>query len=56
MLVSDVGETAFIYGENFGDLLRTKIELMRQYGDETPHIDRDIIWRLRRPVEFPSLS
>lgn len=46
MLVSEVGETAFIYGENFGELLGKKIALMEQYGDREPRIDRDIIWRL----------
>lgn len=46
MLISEVGETAFIYGENFGELLRRKIDLMEQYGDREPYIDRDIIWRL----------
>ena len=46
MLISEVGETAFIYGENFGDLLQKKIALTEQYGDREPAIDRDIIWRL----------
>lgn len=46
MLVSDVSETSFIYGENFGDLLRRKLELTEQYRDRAPRIDRDIIWRL----------
>lgn len=46
MLVSEVGETAFIYGENFGEHLRKKIALTEKYGDCEPAIDRDIIWRL----------
>lgn len=46
MLVSDVAETSFIYGENFGDLLRRKLELTEQYRDRAPRIDRDILWRL----------
>ena len=46
MLVSEVGETSYIYGENFGDLLRRKIELTERYRDVEPFIDRDIIWRL----------
>lgn len=46
MLVSDVGETSSIFGENFGDLLRRKIELTEQYADRPPRIDRDILWRL----------
>ena len=46
ILVSDVGETSFIYGENFGELLRRKIELTEAYRYVEPHIDYDIIWRL----------
>jgi len=46
MLVSAVGETSFIYGENLGDLLRRKIELTQTYRHAEPSIDRDIIWRL----------
>lgn len=46
MLVSEIGETGFIYGENFGDLLRRKIRLTEEYGDHEPCIDQDIIWRL----------
>ncbi len=46
MLVSDVGETSFIYGENFGALLRRKIALTEQYRDCDPFIDREILWRL----------
>jgi len=46
MLISDVGETSFIYGDNFGELLQKKSQLMEQYGGEEPQIDRDIIWRL----------
>ncbi len=46
MLVSEAGETGFVYGENFGELLRRKIRLMDAYGAREPRIDRDIIWRL----------
>ncbi|HET6568827.1 MAG TPA: hypothetical protein VFG50_12745, partial [Rhodothermales bacterium] len=46
ILVSGVGETSFVYGDNLGDLLRRKIELTEQYRDHEPRIDRDIIWRL----------
>ena len=46
MLVSDVAETSFIYGENFGDLLRRKLDLTARYRDRAPRIDRDILWRL----------
>jgi len=46
ILVSDVGETSFIYGDNLTELLKRKIELTEQYRDRDPYIDRDIIWRL----------
>ena len=46
ILVSDVGETSFIYGENIGDHLRRKLELTEQYRNHTPRIDPDILWRL----------
>lgn len=46
MLISEVGETAFIYGEDFGEHLRKKIALTEAYGDREPAIDLDIIWRL----------
>ena len=46
MVVSDVGENGFVYGENFGQLLRRKIELTEKYRHHAPRIDRDIIWRI----------
>lgn len=46
MLVSDVGETSFIYGENFRQLLDRKIQLTEKYRKVEPRIDRDIIWRI----------
>jgi hypothetical protein len=46
MIVSDVGETTFIYYENFGDLLRRKIELMQGHEDDAPYVDPDFQWRV----------
>jgi len=46
MIVSDVGENGFVYGENFGTLLRRKIELTEKYRHHKPRIDPDVIWRL----------
>lgn len=46
MLVAAPGETSYVHGENFGELLRKKIRLMDAHGDREPYIDRDIIWRL----------
>jgi hypothetical protein len=50
MLVSDVGETSYIYGENFGEHLQRKIDLTEQYRNREPFIDRDIIWRIEPHV------
>jgi len=46
MVVAETGENGFVYGENFGQLLRKKIELTEKYRDHAPRIDRDIIWRI----------
>ena len=48
MLVSDVGETSFIYGENLADQLRRKIELTEAYRHHAPRIDEHILWRMPR--------
>ncbi len=46
MAVSCVGETPFIYGENFGEGLQKKIDLMRRYREVEPRIDSGIMWRI----------
>ena len=46
MLKSGVGETTFIYGENFAELLQKKIELMEGREDDEPYIDPDYKWRI----------
>jgi hypothetical protein len=46
MVVSETGETSYIYGENFGELLQRKIELMEKYRHVEPHIDPDIMWKV----------
>ena len=46
MILSDVGETTFIYYKNFGSLLRKKIELMHGHEDDEPFIDPNYQWRL----------
>lgn len=47
ILLSDVGETSFVYGENIVENLLRKIELTEKYRDCEPYIDRDILWRLK---------
>ncbi len=46
ILLSDVGETSFVYGDNICELLRKKIELTNKYRNARPHIDREIMWRV----------
>jgi len=46
MLTSEVGETTFIYGDNFAELLRKKITLMEGREDDEPYIDADFMWRV----------
>jgi hypothetical protein len=46
MAVSALGETPFIYGSNFPDLLGRKVELMQRYGDCEPRIDDTFMWRV----------
>ena len=46
MMVSDVGETTFIYYENFGDLVKKKIELMQGRENDEPQVDPDFQWRV----------
>ncbi len=46
MIISGVGETSFVHGENFGDLLRRRIEVMKGREDDEPYIDPDFMWRV----------
>ena len=46
MVVSAAGENSYMYGENLGDLLQRKINLMQKYRHVKPGINREIIWRV----------
>jgi hypothetical protein len=46
MAVSGFGETPFIYGENFPELLKKKIRLMTKYRNDVPRIDPDYMFRV----------
>ncbi|MEM1271298.1 MAG: hypothetical protein AAGI08_14745 [Bacteroidota bacterium] len=45
-LITDQGETSYIYGDNLGELIERKIALTEQYRDVEPAIDREIMWRV----------
>jgi hypothetical protein len=46
MMVSEVGETTFIYYENFGELVKKKIALMQGHENDEPFVDPDFQWRV----------
>jgi hypothetical protein len=46
MSVSDFGETPFIHGTNFPDLLEKKIALMKRHRGDRPFIDPDYMFRV----------
>jgi hypothetical protein len=49
MIVSREHETTFIYGDDFGDHLVRKIELMTGRENDEPHVDPEFQWRLPNP-------
>jgi hypothetical protein len=46
MLIRRYGETTFMYGRNFGVLLRRKIELTEAYRQSEPALHPDFRWRV----------
>jgi len=57
MILSDVGETTFIYYKNMGEHLRRKIELMQGHEDDVPFVDPDFQWRVPGlPEDAPATS
>jgi hypothetical protein len=46
MYYSAVGETTFIYGDNFGDCLEKKIKIMTGRENDEPYIDPLFQWRV----------
>ncbi len=49
MVISGYAETPLIHGENFGELLKRRIELMTGRENDEPYIDPDYMWRMSRP-------
>ncbi len=50
MPIFKYGETWFLYGENFEELLLKKIELTEKYRHHSPYIDPDYMWQM--PEQF----
>ncbi len=46
LMLSGVGETSYVYGENITENLKRKIELTEKYRHCEPYIDEDIMWRM----------
>jgi hypothetical protein len=44
--ISTMGETMQIYGENLGELLQKKIELMTGHENDEPYIDPSFMWQM----------
>jgi len=47
MFVSDFGETPFIHGENFAELLEKRIALMKKHRRDKPSIDPEFMFRVK---------
>jgi len=54
MILSDVGETTFIYYKNFGEQLKRKIALMRGHENDVPYVDPDFQWRVPGFTDVPA--
>jgi hypothetical protein len=46
MMVSEIGETTFIYYKNMGELMKKKIALMQGHENDEPYVDPDFQWRV----------
>lgn len=54
MVISEIGETPLIHGENFGELLKKRLELMQGREDDEPFIDPNYMWRMSGPEWYRS--
>ncbi len=54
MILSDIGETTFIYYKNFGEQLKRKIALMKGHENDEPYVDPDFQWRVPGFTDVPS--
>ncbi len=53
LVLSGVGESTFLYGENLVGHLKTKLVLTGKYRHHPPRIDRDIFWRPIPGTQWP---
>jgi hypothetical protein len=51
MPVLACGESYYMYGKNFGELLQRRLALMRAHVDDELRIDPNFLWRM--PAGYP---
>jgi len=56
MIISEVGETTFIYYKNMGKLMKKKIALMKGHENDEPYVDPNFQWRVPGFAEEKQLS
>ncbi len=49
MAISQYAETPLIHGQNFGELLKKRIQLMTGRENDDPYIDPNYMWRMSGP-------
>lgn len=49
--VSSRQESLHMYGENFGELLKKKIQLMQRHENDEPYIDPNYMWRMQKNLD-----
>ncbi len=53
MPISDLTESMYTYGDNFGELLQKRIELMEKHKNDTPYINPNFMWRMPKGFDVP---
>ena len=53
MPISDLTETMYTYGDNFGELLQKRIELMEKHKNDTPYVNPNFMWRMPKGFDVP---
>ena len=46
LIISDVGETTFVYYKNLGELMKKKVALMQGHENDEPYVDPNFQWRV----------
>lgn len=54
MPIASLGENWAFYGDNLGELLQKKIDLMKKHREDIPFIDPNFMWRMGPECPVPS--